>query len=137
MWSGWTVRQFAVYVLPLLVFNTGIYALIGWLSPGGADALDKSHMAMWGGAGGITGVMARYVHVKHPPSPELSDFQDTVPRAGWIAFGAFHGVLVGLMLGLAWQLPGFLFLLLVLGFGALMAVFGAFLPKLRRPRADR
>ena len=118
----------AVYTLMLVSVVVGGGTLIAWLSPVGITDSVVMLLAFQGAGAALLGVLVWRVQ-RRSPNPRFEVFLDSVPRVGWIVFAGGHGVLLGTVLALAWQAP---FMPLMLAFGAVAAVGGAFLPKLRK-----
>ena len=118
----------AVYTLALVSVVVGGGTLIAWLSPVGITDSVVMLLVIQGAGAAMLGVLVWRTQ-QRDPSPRFEVFLDLVPRTVWMGFAGGHGVLLGAVLALAWQEP---FMPLMLGFGAVAAVAGAFLPKLRR-----
>ena len=117
-----------VYTLTLVSVVVGGGTLIAWLSPVGITSSVIMLVAIHGAGAALLGVLGWRIH-QRDPNPRFETFLDSVPRAVWMVFAGGHGVLLGTVLALAWQAP---VRPLMLGFGAVAAVAGAFVPKLRK-----
>ena len=133
MFKGWTVKEFMVYVfIPVTVIVGGGW-VIAWLSPVGIKQYAYIQLPLFGIGFSIVGVVTRnWSHRNHHSDFDL--FLDSIPRWAWALFAGGHGVILGLLLGLAWQAP---FLPLMLGVGVVAAAGGACLPALRKNRKKK
>ena len=118
----------AAYTLMLVSVVVGGGTFIAWLSPVGFTDSVVMLLAFQGAGAVLLGVLVWRVEQRNP-RPSFEVFLDSVPRVVWMVFAGGHGVLLGTVLALAWQAP---FTPLMLGFGAVAAVAGAFLPELRK-----
>ena len=126
-----TGLQAVAYTLVLLVGIVGGGLFIAWLSPFElTDPVVVRKLVPGGLTAVLIGVGTWRIQQRNP-KPSLDMFLDSVPRAAWMVFAGGHGVVLGTVLALLWQAP---FMPMMLGFGAVAALAGAFLPKLRRVR---
>lgn len=125
--NGWSA---AAYTLALVSTVTGGCLLVSWLSPVGITRNTVVMLAFPAAGAALTGVLTWRIHGRRGRRPPLGfdGFLDSIPRTAWIVFATGHGVVLGALLALAWQAP---FTPVMLGFGAVAGVAGAFLPELR------
>ena len=122
MTQGWTIKDFLVFILFPIVLLAGGGLFIAWMSPSGVSGRVVSQLSVYAIGAVVVGWAVRRHRGR---TRSLDDFLASVPRWGWALFVGAHGAVLGLLLGLAWQVS---LMPLMLGLFAAAAVAGAILP---------
>lgn len=127
MLRDWSVRDIK-YLSPALM-APGLIFLLSWLSPAGVTEETYYEMTLWGVGYIPLGVVLRIADRRRATEGSavaLTTFIRAVPVWLWVLFAAGHGVVLGVLLALAFQTD---FTVMMIGGAVVAAPAGLLLRK--------